>query len=88
MFLRSAILKCSLKGIRGSLVGKEKLLKMDGSVEQVVYRNEKNGYAVIELNNGKELVPVVGTMPFVGVGEELHIAGGWTVSQNYGKMFL
>ena len=87
MFLRSAILKCSLKGIRGSLVGKEKLLEMDGSVEQVVYRNEKNGYAVIELNNGKELVPVVGTMPFVGVGEELRIAGGWTVSQTYGPQF-
>jgi exodeoxyribonuclease V alpha subunit len=68
-------------------VEKEKLLEMTGSVEQVVYRNEKNGYAVIEMNNGEELVTVVGTMPFVGVGEELHVVGGWTVSPTYGTQF-
>lgn len=65
----------------------EKLLEMTGSVEQVIFRNEKNGYAVIELNNGEELVTVVGTMPFVGVGEELHVVGGWVNSQNYGIQF-
>ncbi len=56
---------------------KEQLLEMTGTVEQVIFRNDKNGYAVIELNNGEDLVPVVGTMPFVGVGEELHVVGGW-----------
>lgn len=65
----------------------EKLLEMTGSVEQVIFRNEKNGYAVIELNNGEDLVTVVGTMPFVGVGEELHVVGGWVNSQTYGTQF-
>lgn len=65
----------------------EKLLEMTGSVEQVIFRNEKNGYAVIELNIGEELVTVVGTMPFVGVGEELHVVGGWVNSQTYGMQF-
>ncbi len=65
----------------------EKLLEMTGSVEQVIYRNEKNGYAVIELNSGEELTTVVGTMPFVGVGEELHVIGNWVNSQNYGPQF-
>ena len=64
-----------------------KLLEMTGSVEQVIYRNEKNGYAVIELNSGEELTTVVGTMPFVGVGEELHVIGNWVNSQNYGPQF-
>lgn len=68
-------------------MGKEELLEMTGSVEQVVYRNEKNGYAVIDLNNGEELVTVVGTMPFVGVGEELHVVGEWVVSPTYGTQF-
>ena len=66
---------------------KETLLEMTGSVEQVIYRNEKNGYAVIEMNNGENLVAVVGTMPFVSVGEQLHVVGSWMVSQTYGTQF-
>ena len=63
------------------------MLQMSGTVEQIIFRNEKNGYAVIELNNGEELVAVVGTMPFVSVGEMLHVFGGWIVSQTYGTQF-
>ena len=66
---------------------REKLLEMSGSVESVVFRNEKNGYAVIELNNGEELVTAVGVMPFVGVGEQLKIIGEWVNSQTYGIQF-
>lgn len=65
----------------------EKLLEMTGSVEQVIFKNEKNGYAVIEVNAGDELVTVVGTIPFVSVGEELHVVGNWINSQNYGTQF-
>jgi exodeoxyribonuclease V alpha subunit len=64
-----------------------KLLEMTGTVEQVIFRNEKNGYAVIEINNGEEIITAVGNMPFVGVGEELHIIGTWTTNQNYGEQF-
>ena len=66
---------------------KEQLLEMTGTVEQVIFKNDKNGYAVIELNNGESLVPVVGTMPFVGVGERLHVVGTWTESPSYGTQF-
>lgn len=65
----------------------ENLLEMTGSIEQVIFRNDKNGYAVVELNNGEDLVTVVGTMPFVGVGEQLHVIGEWINSQNYGTQF-
>lgn len=66
---------------------KEQLLEMTGTVEQIIFRNDKNGYAVIELNNGEDLVPVVGIMPFVEVGEELHVVGGWIESPSYGTQF-
>ena len=66
---------------------KKQLLEMAGTVEQVIFKNDKNGYAVIELNNGESLVPVVGTMPFVGVGEQLHVVGTWTESPSYGTQF-
>ena len=66
---------------------KEQLLEMTGTVEQVIFKNDKNGYAVIEFNNGEDLVPVVGTMPFVGVGEQLHVVGAWIESPSYGTQF-
>lgn len=68
-------------------MGESQLLEMTGTVEQVIFRNEKNGYAVVELNNGEELVTAVGNLPFVGAGEELHIVGSWMKSQNYGEQF-
>jgi exodeoxyribonuclease V alpha subunit len=65
----------------------EQLLEMTGTVESVIFRNDKNGYAVIELNNGEDLVVVVGTMPFVGVGEQLHVVGTWANNSTYGIQF-
>jgi exodeoxyribonuclease V alpha subunit len=64
-----------------------KLLEMTGTVEQVIFRNEKNGYAVIEVNNGEELVTAVGNLPFVDAGEELHMIGNWVTNQTYGEQF-
>ena len=66
---------------------KEQFLEMTGTVESVIFRNDKNGYAVIELDNGEDLVAVVGTMPFVGVGEQLRVVGTWVNSSTYGTQF-
>lgn len=63
------------------------LLEMNGTVEQIVYRNEKNQYTVLEINNGQELVTVVGCMPFLSVGEELHVVGTWGHHPNFGPQF-
>ena len=37
----------------------EQLLEISGSVEQIVFRNEKNGYTILEINDGRELVTLV-----------------------------
>lgn len=63
------------------------LLEMTGTVEHVIFRNEKNGYAVIEINDGEELITAVGNLPFVDAGEELHLLGNWATNQNYGEQF-
>lgn len=65
----------------------ETLLEMTGSVERIVFRNEKNGYTVLELNNGQELVTVVGTIPWVSAGEELRVIGNWSSHPNFGTQF-
>ena len=51
------------------------LYEMSGAVERMIYRNEKNQYTVLELDNGEELVTVVGCLPFVSAGEELKVIG-------------
>jgi exodeoxyribonuclease V alpha subunit len=65
----------------------EKLLEMTGSVEQVIFRNEKNGYSIIEINNGEQVITAVGTMPLVSAGEELRVVGNWINNPNYGTQF-
>ena len=47
------------------------LLEVIGSVEQIIFRNEKNGYTVLTVSAEDEIITAVGTMPLAGVGEEL-----------------
>lgn len=63
------------------------LLELTGTVEQIIYRNEQNGYTILELDAGDELVVVVGSLPFVSVGEELHVIGKWVTHPTFGEQF-
>lgn len=68
-------------------MNEEQLLEMSGTVEEIVFRNEKNGYTILELNNGEELVTVVGSLPWVSVGELLRVMGVWTKHPTFGSQF-
>lgn len=57
-----------------------------GTVESVVYRNEENGYSVIELS-GDEEITAVGIMPMLSVGEEVKLTGVFKNHPSYGKQF-
>lgn len=63
------------------------LLELVGSVERIVYKNEKNGYTVLELATNDEINTAVGTMPWAMVGEELRLIGTWKNHTNFGKQF-
>ena len=65
----------------------QKLLEMHGSVENVVCRNEKNQYTVLEMNVENELVTVVGAFPYVSVGEDLQVFGKWNTHSTFGEQF-
>ncbi len=60
-----------------------------GTVEAVVYRNDANGYTILEVysEERKEVITVVGTMPFVGEGEAIQVKGEWVFHSEYGKQF-
>lgn len=63
------------------------LLELCGSVEQIIFRNEKNGYTVLELSVGEELVTAVGSMPWVSEGESVRLLGVWKSHPNFGTQF-
>ena len=65
----------------------EELFELNGSVEQIVFRNEKNGYTVLELGTGEEMITVVGSLPWVSVGEELRVIGSWCSHPTFGEQF-
>ncbi len=61
---------------------------LEGTVEQVVYYNPENGYAVcrFSLEDGQELT-VVGSFHPLSVGEVLRVAGKWEISPKFGRQF-
>ena len=50
---------------------------VEGTVENIIYRNDETGYAVLELDREGELLTVVGLMPMVAEGEQLHPSPVW-----------
>ncbi len=60
------------------------LYKLEGSVENIIFRNEDNGYTVLELTTDQELVTVVGEFADISVGETLVVTGSYTTHAKYG----
>lgn len=59
-----------------------------GTVAQIVFQNEENGYAVLRLaaQDGEEIT-ATGCIPSLGLGEELILGGRWTTHPSYGEQF-
>lgn len=65
----------------------ETLLQLEGAIENIVYRNEENGYTVIEISDEDDYITAVGIMPQVGVGDTVKLTGVYINHRNYGKQF-
>src|ERR1700726_4279878 len=68
------------------------MLKLEGSVESIVFRNEENHYTVARFrpnDSGRlfrdDLTTIVGTLPGVHVGELLSVDGEWEKDPKYGR---
>lgn len=60
---------------------------LTGTVEEVTYRNDTNGYTVIDIACEDELVTAVGIMPDVNAGETVTLTGTYTTHPSYGRQF-
>lgn len=60
---------------------------IEGTVIEIVYRNEENGYTVLELDCEGNLTTCVGNMPLIQPGEYVRFYGAYTTHKNYGEQF-
>ena len=58
-----------------------------GIIESVVFRNETNGFTVLEVNNGGNIFTAVGVLSDITAGEEVVLEGKWDSHSTFGKQF-
>ncbi len=63
------------------------MLELKGSVEEIIYRNENNGYSVLNVLCDGINTTAVGNMSDVSVGDELRLVGNWKNHPSYGEQF-
>lgn len=60
---------------------------LKGTVEEIKFRNEQNGYTVLSIGCNDELITAVGVFSELSVGENISVQGNWTVHATFGKQF-
>lgn len=61
--------------------------RLNGTVEDIRFRNEQNGYTVLEIGCDDELVTAVGTFSNISVGETVRLSGAWVYHPTFGRQF-
>lgn len=59
--------------------------ELQGTVEDIIFHNEENGYVVAKVNDKGESVTIVGCIPYISEGQNLSLKGEWVVHPQFGK---
>mgnify|MGYP000871853955 FL=1 len=65
----------------------QQLLRMEGTIEHLIYENRDTGYVVFEVNAGGELHVVTGVLGEVNVGESVTLYGHFENHPTHGPQF-
>ena len=62
-------------------------MRFEGSVEEVIYRNDDNGYSVVrvKIDSIHDITTCVGCFPLVIEGENVILEGEWILDKLYGR---
>ncbi len=61
--------------------------QIEAVIEDTIFRNDENGYSVVEARMGRDKITVVGTLPALAAGEQVMLTGGWVEHPQYGKQW-
>ncbi len=62
-------------------------IEIRGVVEGVTFRNEENGFTVLDLFSDGEYITAVGVLPHVDAGENLRLMGHFDFHSSFGRQF-
>jgi len=63
-------------------------MKLNGTINDIIFRNNENGYTILEISQGLISVIATGKFPVVGVGEDVELEGEYQNNPKYGKQFV
>ncbi len=59
--------------------------RIEAVVEDIIFRNEDNGYSVVEVKVDRQRTTAVGVLPMLAAGERLVLTGDWVEHPQYGR---
>lgn len=62
-------------------------MKLVGTIEDIIFRNEENNYTVLIINSNKQNITAVGKFPQVNEGLSVELEGQYTTNNKYGEQF-
>lgn len=65
----------------------EDITSINGTVEEITFHNEINGFTIVEFATDEEIVTVVGTFVDIFAGEEMTVYGDWVHHPSFGRQF-
>lgn len=60
---------------------------IEGVIEEVIFRNETNGYTVAKLNTSDGMITIVGNVAFINLEEMVEVEGEWIYHNTFGEQF-
>jgi len=61
--------------------------EVQGTICEIIFRNEYNGYTVLDLECNDELHTLIGYFSFLNIGETIKAYGSWVQHPSYGNQF-
>ena len=63
------------------------MTSIEGTVLEIVFRNDENGWTVMSIDFSGDLTTAVGCMPHIHEGEFVRLFGAWSEHRMYGRQF-
>lgn len=63
------------------------MLVIEGIVEEVIFRNDTNGYTVARLNTSDGTITIVGNAAIINLEEMVELEGDWVYHDRFGEQF-
>lgn len=61
------------------------MLTLEGVIEDIIFRNESNGYTVAKLQTEDGTVTIVGSTAFINIDEMVEVQGDWVYHDDFGE---